>query len=368
MPKNKFRVYLAGPISGCNDTQIRQWRDEVKRKYGKHFDFIDPAEMQKTSSYEIVETDLRAIQDADGLLVNMWRESIGSAIGIVHAHKAGRPVVVANPNHLDNLVLNFYAEAVEDNPLKAANVLLDILNADASWNVIKSGGRGDEPFRRQKLVASIRTACRDAGYNDIVVPVLVLPRVIERLGKSNRKVKEQLTTSDINKEVLASFAELEADPAYANAVEGLSTKWKISHEKKDLLTEPSQLRDTTPQSSKLQVNISCGKSHGTIWGNTVKRLDDIPSSEARRVFQSVIDVPGITQIILTAFGRKSERSSCCAFVNLSKTRFVIEGTLFDKGKKGTMQTFQVRVQDDSQKNRILDGIITNLKERDLWAV
>ena len=50
MPKHKFHVYLAGPISGCNDTQIRQWRDEVKRKYETHFDFIDPAEMQKTSS------------------------------------------------------------------------------------------------------------------------------------------------------------------------------------------------------------------------------------------------------------------------------------------------------------------------------
>ena len=367
MPKHKFRVYLAGPISGCNNTQIRQWRDEVKRKYGKHFDFIDPAEMQKTSSYEIVETDLRAIQDADGLLVNMWRESIGSAIGIVHAHKAGRPVVVANPNHLDNLVLNFYAEAVEDNPLKAANVLLDILNADASWNVIKSGGRGDEPFRRQKLVASIRTACRDAGCNDIVVPVLVLPRVIERLGKSNRKVKEQLTTSDIHREVMASFAELEANPAYVDAVEGLSTKWRISYEKKELLTKPSQVRNITSQDSKIQVNISCGKSHGTIWGNTVKRLNDIPSSETRRVFQSVMEVHGITQILLTAFGRRGERASCGATVKDSKTPFVIEGILFDKGEKGTMQTFQVRVQDDSRKNRILNDIITKLKENDLWA-
>ena len=32
-----------------------------------------------------------------------------------------------------------------------------------------------------------------------------------------------------------------------------------------------------------------------------------------------------------------------------------------------MQTFQVRVQDDSQKKRILDDIITKLKERELWV-
>ena len=367
MPKYKFRVYLAGPISGCNDTQVRQWRDEVKRKYEPHFEFIDPAEMQKTSSYEVVETDLRAIEEADGLLVNMWRESIGSAIGIVHAHQAGRPVVVANPNHLDNLVLNFYAEAVENTPLKAAKVLLDLMQADARWNVIKSGSRGDEAFSRKKLMFTIRAACRDAGCNDIIVPVLVLPKVIESLEKSNRKLNKQFTTSDIHREVMARFVELEADPAYAKAVEGVSAQWQLRHEKKHLTVEPVQRRGKTLPSQKTSVDISCGKSHSTIWGNTVKSLNDIPSGEARHLFQSVMEVPGITRILLTAFGRKGERSSCGAIVNVSKTPFVIEGNLFDKGDKGTMQTFQVRIQDDSQKKRILDDIINKLKERDLWA-
>lgn len=367
MPNSKFRDYLAGPISGCNDTQVCQWRDEVKRKYGRDFDFIDPAEMQKTSSYEVVETDLRAIEEADGLLVNMWRESIGSAIGIVHAHKAGRPVVVANPNYLDNFVLNFYAEAIENIPLKAAKILLDILRADASWKVIKSGDRGDEPFSRQKFMDSIRAACRDAGCNDIVVPVLVLPKVIERLGKSDRKVKKQFTTSDIHREVMASFADLEADPAYTHAVEGISAKWQFQREKKYLSAESFQPRQQTHPASNSSVDISCGKSHSTIWGNTVKSLYDIPSSEARRVFQSIMEVPGITRILLTTFGHKGERSSCRALVHVSKTPFVIEGNLFDKGEKGTMQTFQVRVQDDTQKKRIFDDIISKLKEKEIWA-
>lgn len=38
----KFRVYLAGPISGCNDAQKHEWRDEIKRRYAAHFDFTDP--------------------------------------------------------------------------------------------------------------------------------------------------------------------------------------------------------------------------------------------------------------------------------------------------------------------------------------
>ena len=54
-------------------------------------------------------------------------------------------------------------------------------------------------------------------------------------------------------------------------------------------------------------------------------------------------------------------------MHVSKTPFVIEGNLFDKGEKGTMQTFQVRVQDDTQKKRIFDDIISKLKEKEIWA-
>ena len=45
--QQKFRVYLAGPISGCsNDAQVHQWRNVVKEsQYSKYFDFIDPAEL-----------------------------------------------------------------------------------------------------------------------------------------------------------------------------------------------------------------------------------------------------------------------------------------------------------------------------------
>ena len=35
-PKHKkFPIYLAGPISGCNHTQVHAWRNAVKRLYRK---------------------------------------------------------------------------------------------------------------------------------------------------------------------------------------------------------------------------------------------------------------------------------------------------------------------------------------------
>ena len=119
MPKGKFQIYLAGPIHGCNDAQIRLWRDSVKRKYGAQCEFLDPSENllnREASPAEVVEADIRAIENADGLLVNMWRESIGAALGVVHAHRRGQPVVVSDPNHLQNRILTFYADAVTESP------------------------------------------------------------------------------------------------------------------------------------------------------------------------------------------------------------------------------------------------------------
>ena len=195
----RFRVYLGGPISDCNELQARRWRNEVKNsRYKAHFDFADPMDGlldRDASPYEIVEADLRAIEDADGVPVNMWRASIGSTMGVVHAHRAGRPVVVADPNHLASRPLEFYADAVVETPLKAANILLDLLRAEADWTVIKSAERGDEPFDRRKLMAAVRGACRSAGRDDIVVPGLIFPAVIDRLKKSDRRIRKRYRPS-----------------------------------------------------------------------------------------------------------------------------------------------------------------------------
>ena len=45
--RQKFHIYLAGPISGCSNVdQIHQWRNDVKNsQYSKDFVFIDPAEL-----------------------------------------------------------------------------------------------------------------------------------------------------------------------------------------------------------------------------------------------------------------------------------------------------------------------------------
>jgi len=377
--RQQFRVYLAGPITGCNHFQVHQWREDVKQKYGKNFSCIDPStfidpsgeslDQKATTASQIVEADLLSIRQADGLLANMWRESIGTAIGVVHANLAGKPVVVADPNHLDSKTLAFYADAVEETPLKAAKVLLDLLRAEAHWSVLKSSGR-NEQFSRQHLMNTIRSACRGAACDDIVGPRLVLSKVIARLNVSSRNLKKQFPTGVLRNEILAVLKELENDPIHPPvAIEGVLAAWERVQEKKapNLMSRTPGSRVSQSSPTEIRVNISCSKSHGTIWGKTVKNLHDIPSVDARRVFEVIWQVPGITRITLGRFGRQESRLSCKANVGESTTPFVIEGKLFDTGLKGTMQSFQVWVQFNSDKKEVLGNIISNLKAKSLWA-
>jgi len=364
MSKQKFRVYLAGPISGCNDRQKHKWREEIKQQYADEMDFIDPTETLKTTSYAAVKNDIDSIEAADGLLVNMWRESIGSAIGIVHAHRNGRPVAVADPNHMNNTTLKFYATVIEDTPTHAAKVLLRILRANANWTVIKAGRRSDEEFNREKLVTAIRNAC--TRRNSIVAPVLLLPKIIERLTGSDHKLGRQLTTKLINDAVLASLKELEKDARYAPAVKGVAEAWQRRRDAKRASPVGRTVRRSTP-SARDEVVIASNAAHATIWGKAAKSLDDIPSTDARKAFQAVWEVAGITRIVLGQFGHKEERATVGIWVGASKQAAVIEGKLFDKGDKGTLQTFQVRTQHARHTTSVLRNIISKLKDAGYWA-
>lgn len=367
----KFRVYLAGPISGCNPIQRRRWRQEVKKVYGAKMTFLDPVDNlldSEASPYEFVEADLQSIMESDGLLVNMWQESIGTAMGVAHAHHHGRAIVVSDPNHLENKMLTFFADAVEEKPLQAAKAIWNLLRAEQDWRVVKSGERADQPFERKKIMDAVRAACRDAKRDDILIPRLVLPRVIEQLRAGDRKVNKSVTTTEIAGAVTGVLQALEGDPSYFDAAEGVLNAWRDRRSGSGRATGQTSIQASGDRLAAGYVSVSCGgKSHATIWGNKIERLEDIPSAEARRIFQCIGSVSGITGITLRKFGHKGTRSGCQASVAASKTPAVIEGKLFDKGPKGTMQSFQVRVQDDAAKQAIAEAIEAVLRHQGTWA-
>ncbi len=369
----KFTIYLAGPISGCNDDQKHRWRNDVKKKYAKDFDFIDPCEgdpagpggdagLRRTSQLHVVEADLEAIKRSDGFLANMWRESIGTTLGIVHANETGRPVVVADPNGLRHHMLEFYADAVEDSVLKAAKALRDILRAEA-WQVLKSGGRLEE-FKRRKIRWSVQQVCRQANTDDIGVPSVVLPKVIEILAKGGRRIDNAVASKDIGDAVLRVFKRMERKKERAFKGMGLSSLWAYG------LARPQGLAGSVAEpspGSRIRVQVYSPKAHSTIWGRRVGDVEDIPSRLAREAVRTIASVPGVTRVVLGQFSGKESRVACSADVLASDMQNVIEGRLFDRGERGTMQTFKAYVQDDDMKPQVMTTITKALEQKKLWA-
>ena len=329
-----------------------------------------------------MEADLQYIADADGMLVNMWRESIGAAIGMVHAHRVGTPAVVADPNHLGSRMLAFYAVGLEDHPLKAMNVLRNVLRAE-SWRVLKAGERASEPFDQRKLVESIGKACGSAGKDDVVVPRIVLPKVMDCLkGRlKGRKMGDQITSSDINESVQDALETLGKDDVHKKSVEGILEQWNKGDDYAkrfaNVGSRPVPLaRSSRPGSTtarlqngvyeKAFVRVYSSQDHRTIWGINVRKLDDIPSAKARTFFKTLMSTPGITEIPLT-LRSKGPRRSVCGVISWSPMPHVLDGKLFDdSGEKGTVQSFQVRVQDEATKDRVLAQCEENLRSAGLW--
>lgn len=382
--REKHKIYLAGPMTGCNDDQLHRWRDEVKAKYERDFSFIDPTERwpgdpmgHDATPLEIVKADLQNIETADGLLVNMWRESIGASIGIVHAHRFGRPVVVADPNHLGSRMLTFYADGLENHPCKAMQALSNFLGA-GRWRVKKPVDGASEPFDRRKLVESIGAACKRAGCDNLVVPRVVLPKLMERL--KDLKVGNQISTNNIDKAVQGALEDLIQDDAHGTPLEGVLDQWnKGESATKRVLETPlsagdgvaKRLADAGSQPAgandeTASVRIS-SKKHNTIWGKQVNALGDIPSKEARTFFQEIMRSSGVTEIHLERYTSKSIRGSVCGSVSSLPQQPGLEGKLFDKGKaiRG-MQTFRVRVQYESTKDHVLAQCKENLRSAGLW--
>lgn len=97
------KIYLSGPIMDeCSGT-AREWRDAAKAMLGDSFQLLDPmrrkfVDRQVDSANEIVEFDLQDVRDADIILVNYNKPSIGTSMEIFYAsHDLGKFVVAFSP-------------------------------------------------------------------------------------------------------------------------------------------------------------------------------------------------------------------------------------------------------------------------------
>ena len=97
------KIYLSGPIMDESAGTARQWRDVAKTALAGKFVLLDPmrrkfVDRQVDSANEIVEFDLQDVRDADIILVNYNKPSIGTSMEIFYAsHDLGKFVVAFSP-------------------------------------------------------------------------------------------------------------------------------------------------------------------------------------------------------------------------------------------------------------------------------
>jgi nucleoside 2-deoxyribosyltransferase len=86
----------------------REWREAAKRLLATHFRLLDPMrrnfkDREVDSANEIVEFDLQDVRDADILLVNYSKASIGTSMEVFYAaHDLGKFVVSFAPHTFEN--------------------------------------------------------------------------------------------------------------------------------------------------------------------------------------------------------------------------------------------------------------------------
>lgn len=97
------KIYLSGPIMDEAHTSAKTWREIAKSRLCDHFILLDPMrrnfkDREVDSANEIVEFDLQDVRDADILLVNYNKASIGTAMEVFYAaHDLNKFIVAFSP-------------------------------------------------------------------------------------------------------------------------------------------------------------------------------------------------------------------------------------------------------------------------------
>jgi len=96
-------IYLSGPIMDEHAGRAREWREAAKGLLQDRFTILDPMrrnfkDCEVDSANEIVEFDLQDVRDADIILVNYNKPSIGTSMEVFYAgHDLGKFVVSFSP-------------------------------------------------------------------------------------------------------------------------------------------------------------------------------------------------------------------------------------------------------------------------------
>lgn len=141
-----MRVYLAGPINGCDDGQAKDWRAWVGQKLPDHT-MVDPMVrdyrgVEDIEYVNIVELDKADIDSCDVVLANCWQPSWGTAMELHYAHTVQVPIYVVVPAGMRvSPWLRYHAEVVST--LEEGVEAVSASPGDQEWPA--RARMGDEP-------------------------------------------------------------------------------------------------------------------------------------------------------------------------------------------------------------------------------
>ncbi len=206
---HRLKIYLAGPIRGCSPEQCTWWREEAKQILKKDFDFEDPTDW---ADDRVMSREMAKLEACDMVLANMWKESIGTTLGIVRARHQGKPVVVVDPNRIHNAILmrlvgeEDYFHTLED----ACARLRETARGFKDFVVRKRDG-DEEAFSVSKLVQSVSLAAAKAGVSDQVFEQQITGPVIARVRRDGGR-HGLVETADIRRAVFEQLDFMGDDP------------------------------------------------------------------------------------------------------------------------------------------------------------
>jgi nucleoside 2-deoxyribosyltransferase len=97
------KIYLCGPIMDEKEGLAREWRQTALSRLSPNFVMLDPMrrdfkDREVDSANEIVEFDLQDVRDADIVLVNYNKPSVGTAMEVFYAsHDLDKFVIGFSP-------------------------------------------------------------------------------------------------------------------------------------------------------------------------------------------------------------------------------------------------------------------------------
>jgi hypothetical protein len=247
-------IYLAGPMSNCNNAQKKNWRNKIKEEFNDSFDFIDPTDDiidKKMPNREVVIHDMSSINKSDGILANMWKESIGTTIGIMEALKIGKPVILSDPNFIRSKMLAFYFDLIESSPEEALILLGKLIQSRNRIIYVIKQNDELEAFDQRKILKSIRRACRKAEKDEIVLTSEIAPKVLNKLEPTIKKDDTYITSDEIKKCILETLTRLQLDNRIKDDIIAINTAW-MNYEKKKSKTTSQDMLKLIDQVEKLK--------------------------------------------------------------------------------------------------------------------